>query len=127
MPQPAIFGKCEVVVARSLRLWQTRVFSLCGVTLPAHAVIQCAASPVPHDLRRSFGERWAALVPEMVLMEMMRHSSIETTRRYYKGRNAQRTADEVWRVYERLIYDSPKSGTGSSDQFADQSRSAENK
>jgi len=49
-----------------------------------------------HDLRRSFGERWAERVLPKVLMELMRHASIDTTMRYYVGQNAQRTADVAW-------------------------------
>ena len=53
-----------------------------------------------HDLRRSFGERWAARVMPNVLMELMRHESIDTTMKYYVGRNAQRTADQLWAAFE---------------------------
>jgi integrase len=49
-----------------------------------------------HDLRRSFGDRWAARVMPAVLMELMRHESIETTLRYYVGANAERTAEVCW-------------------------------
>ena len=49
-----------------------------------------------HDLRRSFGERWAARIMPQQLMELMRHESIETTMRYYVGRNAQKTAEALW-------------------------------
>ena len=49
-----------------------------------------------HDLRRSFGERWAVRVMPHVLMVLMRHESIETTMRYYVGRNAQTTAAILW-------------------------------
>jgi integrase len=49
-----------------------------------------------HDLRRSFGERWASRVMPQVLMELMRHESIDTTLRYYVGRNAQQTAGVLW-------------------------------
>ena len=52
-----------------------------------------------HDLRRSFGERWATRVMPQVLKELMRHESIETTMRYYVGVNAQRTADAVWKAF----------------------------
>ena len=45
-----------------------------------------------HDLRRSFGERWATRVMPQTLMELMRHESIETTLKYYVGRNAATTA-----------------------------------
>ena len=36
-----------------------------------------------------------------VLMELMRHESIDTTMRYYVGRNAQTTADVLWDVHEQ--------------------------
>ena len=39
-----------------------------------------------HDLRRSFGDRWAARVPSLTLKTLMRHKSIETTERYYVSR-----------------------------------------
>jgi integrase len=55
-----------------------------------------------HDLRRSFDERWALRVMPQVLMELMRHESIETTQKYYVGRNAQRTADVLWAAVETL-------------------------
>ena len=45
-----------------------------------------------HDLRRSFGERWAARVMPQTLMELMRHESIETTLKFYVGHNAEKTA-----------------------------------
>lgn len=53
-----------------------------------------------HDLRRSFGERWAAKVMPQVLMELMRHEAITTTMAFYVGRNAERTADAVWAAHE---------------------------
>lgn len=53
-----------------------------------------------HDLRRSFGERWAPRVMPHVLKELMRHESIETTLKYYVGRNAQTTADVLWAAHE---------------------------
>jgi len=54
-----------------------------------------------HDLRRSFGERWASRIMPQVLMVLMRHESIETTMRYYVGRNAPTTADVLWAAHER--------------------------
>ena len=54
-----------------------------------------------HDLRRAFGERWAARVMPPQLKELMRHESIETTLRYYVGNDAQRTADAAWAAFER--------------------------
>ena len=49
-----------------------------------------------HDLRRSFGERWAARVMPQTLMELMRHESIETTLKFYVGRNAVKTAETLY-------------------------------
>jgi integrase len=54
-----------------------------------------------HDLRRSFGERWAHRILPKELMEVMRHSSIETTMRYYVGRNAKKTANAMRAAYNR--------------------------
>jgi integrase len=54
-----------------------------------------------HDLRRSFGERWAHRILPKELMEVMRHRSIETTMRYYVGRNAKKTASAMRAAYNR--------------------------
>lgn len=45
-----------------------------------------------HDLRRSFGNRWARHVMPMVLKELMRHESVTTTEKFYVDINAQETA-----------------------------------
>ncbi len=55
-----------------------------------------------HDLRRSYGERWATRVMPQVLMELMRHESIETTLKFYVGRDAQRTARLVREAYNQV-------------------------
>jgi integrase len=49
-----------------------------------------------HDLRRSFGERWAGRVLPPLLKELMRHESIDTTLRFYVGQNAERAAKVLW-------------------------------
>lgn len=49
-----------------------------------------------HDLRRSFGERWSWKVMPQMLMQLMRHENIETTMKYYVGRNAQEAARLLW-------------------------------
>jgi integrase len=54
-----------------------------------------------HDLRRAFGERWAARLMPAQLKELMRHESIETTLRFYVGTDAQRTAEAACAAYER--------------------------
>ena len=50
-----------------------------------------------HDLRRSFGTRWAERVMPKILMELMRHESIETTMKYYVGQNAVSTTQILWK------------------------------
>lgn len=49
-----------------------------------------------HDLRRSFGTRWAAKVKPLTLKRLMRHTSIETTLRYYVDQDADDVAEELW-------------------------------
>jgi hypothetical protein len=53
-----------------------------------------------HDLRRAFGLRWSARVMPAVLQQLMRHESIETTMRYYVGRDADAVADVLWQAVE---------------------------
>jgi len=56
-----------------------------------------------HDLRRSFGERWALRVSAQILMELMRHENITTTQKYYVGQDANRTADVLWQIHESRV------------------------
>jgi integrase len=53
-----------------------------------------------HDLRRAFCFRWSERVMPAQLKEMARHSSIDTTMRYYVTRNAQATADAIWSAFD---------------------------
>lgn len=62
-----------------------------------------------HDLRRSFGFRWAPLVMPVTLMELMRHACISTTMEYYVGRNAEATADIVWQAVANGFANKPHS------------------
>ncbi|MFO1002650.1 MAG: hypothetical protein U0936_20155, partial [Planctomycetaceae bacterium] len=55
-----------------------------------------------HDLRRSFGFRWAMRVMPPVLMQLMRHESIQTTQEFYVGRNAEAAADVVWDAFDNI-------------------------
>lgn len=48
-----------------------------------------------HDLRRSFGFRWARRVMPALLMQFMRHASINTTMQFYATRNASAAAQEA--------------------------------
>ncbi len=53
-----------------------------------------------HDLRRSFGTRWAPRVKPATLQLLMRHKSIETTMKYYVCQDSDDVADELWAAYE---------------------------
>jgi integrase len=46
-----------------------------------------------HDLRRSFGSRWAKRVMPAVLKDLMRHSSVSTTMAYYVDQSADDVGD----------------------------------
>lgn len=54
-----------------------------------------------HDLRRGFGARWAMVVPPMVLRDLMRHASVETTEKYYIGINAKQTAKMLQKLTQK--------------------------
>ena len=62
-----------------------------------------------HDLRRSFGERWAGRLLPQQLMELMRHESLTTTLTFYVGKNADRTADAVYEAFHAA--EKPKGNT----------------
>jgi integrase len=55
-----------------------------------------------HDLRRSFGTRWAPRVKPATLQLLMRHSSIDTTLRYYVAQDADDVAAELWREHAQF-------------------------
>jgi len=52
-----------------------------------------------HDLRRSFGLRWAKRVKVHVLRAMMRHRSINTTMAYYVREDANDLAESIWSAH----------------------------
>jgi integrase len=57
-----------------------------------------------HDFRRAFGDRWALRVMPAILMQLMRHESIDTTMKYYVGRHINATMDVVWEAYEKAVH-----------------------
>src|SRR5690606_16932690 len=54
-----------------------------------------------HDLRRSFGTRWAKKVMPVTLQRLMRHADVSTTMRYYVGQDADQFADVLWDAVSR--------------------------
>jgi integrase len=71
----------------------------------ANVVVDRGRTATAHDLRRSFGLRWSARVMPQILMELMRHETIDTTMKYYVGRNAEATAEVLYAALDR---DAPK-------------------
>ena len=53
-----------------------------------------------HDLRRSFGTRWAKVYSSTVLQQLMRHESISTTLTFYVDLDADALAETVWEGHE---------------------------
>ena len=72
-----------------------------------------------HDLRRSFGERWASRIMPPVLQQLMRHESIETTMRFYVGRNAQSTADVLWEAHQKVVSGNIAGNTAQNEETAE--------
>ncbi len=87
---------------RSVETWKKRIIAMGkGANVKVDDKNNKVKYASAHDLRRTFGSRWALKVRPLVLKELMRHSSIETTQKYYVGLDAERTANEVWDVFER--------------------------
>ena len=60
-----------------------------------------------HDLRRSFGERWASRIMPQTLMEPMRHEDIDTTMKYYVVRNVEATATTLYAAFGKNLARQP--------------------
>lgn len=63
-----------------------------------------------HDLRRSFGTRWASKAMPAVLKRLMRHSSIATTMGYYVDLDADEMASDLWAKYGTATGNTPAVG-----------------
>ena len=80
--------------------------TLCGGAKPAARTLDVACRAgqgkhaSAHDLRRSFGTRWARRLKPATLQLLMRHRSIETTMKYYVDLDADDIADELWQEYK---------------------------
>lgn len=80
--------RAESTVSRTI----TETGKAAGITVNQHGKFASA-----HDLRRSFGTRWAMKVKPMTLQKLMRHASIETTLRYYVGLSSEDAGADVWK------------------------------
>jgi len=59
------------------------------------------------------------------LMVLMRHESIETTMRYYVGRNAQNTAKTLWEAHKKADSGNTFGNRAADSSFTAQERLAE--
>jgi integrase len=90
---------CHFQVSRIV----VRIGKAAGVKVATDARTGKVKFASAHDLRRSFGERWATRIMPTDLMALMRHESIETTLRYCVGRNAQNTAKTLWEAHRKAL------------------------
>jgi integrase len=78
--------------------WASSV--ICDIGEAARVVVSDKGGKIKyasaHDLRRSFGQRWASRALPQQLMQLMRHKDITTTLKYYVGSNAKATAAALW-------------------------------
>ena len=63
-----------------------------------------------HDLRRSFGTRWAKKLPVALLKRLMRHQSITTTMAYYASLEADDMNADLWERFGKIGPASGESG-----------------
>ena len=99
---PAVDRKGPVFpVSASAEYIQKRIKGLCkkvGLVVTRHPKIKyCGA----HDLRRSFGTRWAMKVSAPVLKEMMRHTSLAVTEQYYLHLRTDDVSRYLWAIWRR--------------------------
>lgn len=87
-----------------------------GIVVKAHQKTGEKEFASAHDLRRSFGERWAKRVEAPFLQKMMRHSSITTTLRYYASRDAADAAAHIDQAFQRSQVQQASPGSAELDQ-----------
>jgi integrase len=97
------FGeKAGIVVNREVKLVSEPVLDpkTDEPTGKAHLVEkEVAKFASAHDLRRSFGSRWAKRLMPAVLQKIMRHANITTTMRYYVDLDANDVASDLWKGF----------------------------
>ena len=93
---------------------------LAGVKVHTHSKTGKVKFASAHDLRRSFGTRWAKVVSASELQDMMRHADYHTTQAYYIDHQATDLARSIWRkaganigTVSRTVADSGDDSTGS--------------
>jgi integrase len=121
-PEPERKGKKSLTIVRVIKIMGI-IGEKSGVVVHVDPKSEKKKYATAHDFRRAFGDRWALRVMPPVLMQLMRHESIETTMRFYVGRSVQATADVVWEAYKRA---KEQSGTDLRDGLRDTPGFSEN-
>ena len=94
-PKPARVRKHERATLDVATRTITKIGRKAGVVVARRPKLKHGSA---HDLRRAFGNRWAKHVKPAVLKDLMRHSQIETTMKYYVNSSAEETADVLWKA-----------------------------
>jgi integrase len=63
-----------------------------------------------HDLRRTFGSRWAKRVMPAVLRKLMRHANVQTTMQFYVDLDVDEMADDLWAKHPATAEPAPAQG-----------------
>ena len=85
-------------------------FSIAAMGRSAGIKVAQKSMATAHDLRRSFGYRWADRVRPHILQQLMRHASITTTMEYYVQAEADETAAAVWAAQQSPTISLPLGG-----------------
>jgi integrase len=92
-----VFPMPNLVDGRSLGVWRVgKTVSAIGEKAGVVVNKEDQKFASAHDLRRSFGTRWAMRVKPAVLQKLMRNTRITTTMRYYVSLEADDVAAELW-------------------------------
>jgi integrase len=87
--------------------WVSAVISSIGKRAGVVVNPKTGKTASAHDLRRSFGQRWALRVSTAVLQQLMRHADIATTLKYYVDLDAEAMGDVLWAAVNKSVNTEP--------------------
>jgi integrase len=91
-------GSDRQMTAHHVGIVITDIGKKAGVKVFTHPRTGKAKFASAHDLRRTFGSRWASRVQAAVLQQLMRHKDFETTLKYYIDHNSKQVSEECRRA-----------------------------
>ncbi|TWT39899.1 site-specific tyrosine recombinase XerC [Thalassoglobus neptunius] len=103
VPSRRRFGRVFSLPSRSGEELQLDAVSrkVCALGEVAGVKVSKTKFASAHDLRRSFGDRWAVTVPMHYLQQLMRHESLDTTMRFYVGQNSEQVSSFLYETDEK--------------------------